>query len=177
MTLLSHLPDPEPVDRQEVVRVSQESAGIEREVVVQVSQASDVNGAPALGGRAMEHREETVRDVAGNRRLRVYQGIQGIWFLTAFLEGAIGLRVVLKLIGANPDNGFASVVYGFTGLFVGPFAGLIGTPASGGMVLEISSMIAMVVYALGAWAVVRAVRLAFAQGGTRTSSTYDRSRF
>jgi len=44
------------------------------------------------------------------------------------------------------------LIYGFTNLFLFPFVGLTGTPAAGGMVLEISSVIAMLVYALAGWA-------------------------
>jgi hypothetical protein len=44
----------------------------------------------------------------------------------------------LKLIGANPVSPFAVALYGFTGLFLYPFSGLIATPALGGMLLEIS---------------------------------------
>ena len=52
-------------------------------------------------------------------------------------------------------------IYGFTELFLKPFAGLTGTPSAGNMVLEISSFIAMVVYALIAWAVERIVWVIF----------------
>ena len=61
------------------------------------------------------------------------------------LEALLALRIGLKLIGANADNPFAALIYGFTNLFLFPFVGLIGTPTAGGMALEISSVIAMVV--------------------------------
>ncbi len=67
----------------------------------------------------------------------------------------------MKLIGANPASPFAAVLYGFTDLFLFPFAGLTGTPAVGGMVLEVSTLIAMVVYALIAWAVERIIWVIF----------------
>jgi hypothetical protein len=53
------------------------------------------------------------------------------------------------------------LIYGFTNLFLSPFAGLTPTPASGGMVLEISSFIAMLVYALVAFAIERLVWVIF----------------
>jgi len=68
------------------------------------------------------------------------------------LEALLALRIGLKLIGANADNPFAAPLYGFTDIFVFPFAGLIGTPTADGMALEISSVIAMLVYALAGWA-------------------------
>ena len=175
MTSLSKLPNPEPADRQEVVRVSHEANGIERQESVQVSEQLDLGSGRVAGGAAVEHREQTVRDVAGERRLKLAKTTQVIWLLVGFVEGAVALRLFLKIIAANPDNAFAQLVYGFTGLFVGPFVGLTGTPTSGGSVLEISSVIAMVVYALLAWVAVRVARLILEQANTRTSATYDRS--
>jgi hypothetical protein len=48
-----------------------------------------------------------------------------------------------------------------TGLFLVPFASLVNAPAAGGMVLEISSIIAMIVYLLIAWALERIVYVLF----------------
>jgi hypothetical protein len=84
-----------------------------------------------------------------------------IWLLVVMLEGLIALRIGLKLIGANADNPFAALIYGITNLFLFPFVGLIGTPTAGGMVLEISSVIAMVVYGLAGWAFERLVWVIF----------------
>lgn len=42
-----------------------------------------------------------------------------------------------------------------------PFASLTGTPAAGGMVLEISSIIAMIIYLLIGWALERIVYVLF----------------
>jgi hypothetical protein len=71
------------------------------------------------------------------------------------------MRIMLKLIGANPDSLFAVFIYGVSNFFLFPFAGLVGTPASGGMVLELTSIIAMLVYALLFWAVERMVWVIF----------------
>jgi len=84
-----------------------------------------------------------------------------VWLLLSIFEALLALRFVLKLIGANPASPFAVALYGFTGLFLYPFAGLIGTPAMGDMVLEISTLIAMAVYALIAWAVERIIFVIF----------------
>ena len=73
----------------------------------------------------------------------------------------IALRVVFKLIAVNAANPFATLLYKVTDLFVAPFASLTGAPAAGGMVLEISSIIAMIVYFLIAWALERIVYVLF----------------
>lgn len=95
------------------------------------------------------------------QRIFTFKATQLIWLLLGILEAMIALRIMLKMIGANPDTGVVALIYGFTDLFLFPFAGLIASPAAGNMVLEISSMVAMLIYALVAWAVERIVWLIF----------------
>jgi hypothetical protein len=95
------------------------------------------------------------------QRIFSFKATQLIWLALGLLEGLIAMRVLLKLIGANADSLFASFIYGFSYLFLFPFEGLVGTPAAGGVVLEISSIIAMMVYALLFWAVERIVWVVF----------------
>ncbi|MBE2199544.1 MAG: YggT family protein [Anaerolinea sp.] len=68
---------------------------------------------------------------------------------------------MLKLIAANPESPFAAFIYNVSAIFLYPFAGLVGTPAAGGVVLELSSIIAMLVYALLAWGIERIVWVIF----------------
>ncbi len=105
----------------------------------------------------------SVKEPTSNREQRIFtfKATYAIWLALAMLESLIALRIGLKLIGANPDSGFAILVYGFSNIFLFPFTGLTATPASGGMVLEISSFIAMVVYALVGWAFERVVWVIF----------------
>lgn len=144
----------------------------------------------AVGSDPVDRREDVVvhqtpgeergeiytEDVAATRRQTLYQVTALIGFFFAVLEGLIGLRVLLKLIAANPANAFASSVYNFTGLFLWPFSGLTPNPAAAGMVLEVSSIIAMIVYALVAWAILRLVWLLFDRPSSRVVSTYERDR-
>ncbi|MCL4562090.1 MAG: YggT family protein [Chloroflexi bacterium] len=86
---------------------------------------------------------------------------QIIWLLLGILEAVIALRVIFKLIAVNAANPFAALLYSVSNFFVAPFASLVGTPIAGGMVLEISSIIAMIVYLLIAWALARIVYVLF----------------
>lgn len=99
------------------------------------------------------------------RRILSFKASQLIWLLLGILEALIALRIGLKLIGANPESPIVALIYGFTYLFLFPFAGLVNSPAAGNMVLEISSMFAMLIYALIAWAVERVVWLIFYRPG------------
>jgi len=101
---------------------------------------------------------------------------QLVWLCAGLVEVLIGLRVLLKLIDANPNNAFAGFSYNIASLFLAPFFGLTGSPAAGGSVLEVPSIIAMLLYAFVAWGVVRIIRLLFDRPMTRSSSIYDRSR-
>ena len=137
-----------PVARREDVRVSQQPGAEQRQVVTQ-----DVN--------AGQH--QTLQWVTTL-----------IGFLFTVVEGLIGLRVVLKLIDANSQNAFASFVYKLTALFVAPFAGLVGNPAVGGNVLEITSLVALIVYVLIAAVLIRLVWLLFYHPSARSVTTYER---
>lgn len=99
------------------------------------------------------------------QRIFTFKATQLIWLLLGVLEAFIALRIGLKLIGANPDSLIVAFIYGVTYLFLFPFAGLIGSPTAGNMVLELSSVFAMLFYALIAWAVERTVWLIFYRPG------------
>ena len=113
----------------------------------------------------------TQQDPGSEQRAFTFKATQLIWLGLGLLEGLLALRIFLKLIGANAENPFAALLYSFTALFLVPFAGLTGTPAAGGMVLEISSVIAMIVYALAAWVLERIVWVVFYRPQTAAVST------
>jgi hypothetical protein len=95
------------------------------------------------------------------QRIFTFKATQLIWLLFGILEGLIAIRIGLMLIGANPNSPIVALIYGVTGLFLIPFTGLIASPTVGNMVLELSSLFAMLIYALIAWAVERIVWLVF----------------
>jgi hypothetical protein len=95
------------------------------------------------------------------QRIFTFKATQLVWLLFGILEALIALRIGLRLIGANPDSPIVAMIYGFTNLFLLPFTGLIGSPTSGSIILELSSMFAMLIYGLIAWAMERIVWLIF----------------
>jgi hypothetical protein len=119
----------------------------------------------------------TQQEPERERRIFTFKATQLIWLLFGILEALIALRIGLMLIGANPNSPIVAVIYGFTYLFLFPFTGLIGSPTAGSMVLELSSMFAMLIYALIAWAAERIVWLIFyrprgsAVGTTQTTTS------
>ena len=103
----------------------------------------------------------THHDPSEKGRNTTFKAKQVIWLLLGFLESVLALRFLFKLIGVNPANPFASILYGFTNLFVAPFANLTGTPAAEGMVFEFTTLIAMLVYALVFYGIERLVYVIF----------------
>lgn len=101
------------------------------------------------------------REPERDQRIFPSKASQWIWLLFGILEVLIALRIGMKLIGVNPNNPIVALIYSVTTLFLVPFVGLIGSPAVGGMVLEISSLFAISVYALSAVALERLVWLIF----------------
>lgn len=95
------------------------------------------------------------------QRIFTFKATQLIWLLLGILEALIALRIGLKLIGANPESPIVALIYGFTYLFLFLFEGLVASPTAGSMVLELSSMFAMLIYGLLGWAAERLVWLAF----------------
>jgi len=124
----------------------------------------------------IEHRKKVIEDVGASRRQSVNKVVQIVWLLFGILEVAIGLRVFLKLIAANPGNLFAQLVYSFTDLFLWPFAGLTISPSTAGFTLEISSVIAMIVYAVIAWVLASLIWIIFARSGSRSVVVTERRR-
>jgi hypothetical protein len=107
------------------------------------------------------HEQRVVYDAGTAPRVFAYRLSSIIWLVFGLLIGLIALRVFLKLIAANPASPFAGMLYAFTDIFLWPFSGLTVSPAMGGMVFEIPSVIAMLVYALLAWVTVRIIRFLF----------------
>lgn len=114
------------------------------------------------------------REPEREQRILTFKATQLIWLLFGILEALIALRIGLMLIGANPGSPIVALIYGFTSLFLFPFAGLVGSPTVGNMVLEVSSLFAMLIYGLIAWAVERTVWLIFyrPRGGPVVDTTH-----
>jgi uncharacterized protein YggT (Ycf19 family) len=84
------------------------------------------------------------------------------YLVFGIIEGLLLIRLVLKLLGANPHAGFSTFIYGLTDVFMAPFRNLLPTVgSSSGAVLETSVLIAVIVYSLVAWALARLIVILF----------------
>ncbi len=84
-----------------------------------------------------------------------------VWYIAGLLLVVLGLRFVLTLLGANATNGFADFVYSTSHPFVAPFFSLFNYDnyTYGTSHFEVYTLVAMIVYSLIAWGIVRLVTL------------------
>jgi uncharacterized protein YggT (Ycf19 family) len=92
--------------------------------------------------------------------------MEGIYLLFGIIDALLLIRLVLKLMGANPHAGFASFTYGVTDFFLAPFHGLLPTVVNGQSVLELSVIFAILIYSLLALALVRLVAITMSRSVT-----------
>jgi hypothetical protein len=88
--------------------------------------------------------------------------VELVYVLMIILESILGLRFVFKLLGANPENILTSFLYQMTMVFTIPFEGLFRTPIQNNIAvsryeLEFTTLVAMAVYALIAFIVVKII--------------------
>ncbi len=85
------------------------------------------------------------------------------YFLLGALEILLAFRFVFKLLGASPTSGFVDFSYNLSGIFVYPFEQIFRSGVGEGIetkaVFEASTIIAMVVYAVIAWGVVKLIKI------------------
>lgn len=91
----------------------------------------------------------------------VYGVVRLVPIALAIVEGLLFVRIVLLLLAANPAAGFSSWIYALTTPLVAPFYGVFpGASPGQGHVLDMTAILAMIVYAVVArvvGAVIRAV--------------------
>lgn len=79
-----------------------------------------------------------------------------IWYIAGIIITLLLLRIALLLLAANQGNGFVDFVYALSGVFAAPFYGIFSyQPSYGQSTFEISSVVAIAVYALIAWALAK----------------------
>jgi uncharacterized membrane protein len=144
---MTQQPDMDPIDRREQVVVDRSPSGAVR-------------------------RQRVIRDEGAERQNNIARVNQLIWLLFGIIIGLIAIRIVLRLIVANSGATFAQFIYSITDVFLAPFFGLTATPTTTtGVAFEISSVIAIVVYALVAWVITLLIRALFTKSKVRKVET------
>jgi uncharacterized protein YggT (Ycf19 family) len=107
--------------------------------------------APVTPGQRMRRAGKTVR------------------FIFMVVEIVLTLRFFLKLVGANPSSPFGIFLFGITDPLAAPFESLLANPAIGSGEVEFTTLLALIVYPVFGWVVIRSIQLMFyrEQGGQR----------
>lgn len=86
-----------------------------------------------------------------------------VYYIFGALEILFLFRLLFKILGANPVSGFVSFIYSISGVFLAPFNGIFRTAENQGIettsVLEPATIIAMIVYAIIAYAIVKMIEI------------------
>ncbi len=91
------------------------------------------------------------------------------------IEVLIALRFVLLLLGANAATGFVSFIYGLSSIFMAPFNAVLKTTATSGSMLEWSALVALAIYALLGWGIVKLIYAISPRRGVQTVERVEES--
>ncbi len=97
-----------------------------------------------------------------------------IWLALSAVETVIGLRFLLTLVEANRNNLFASWIYAASDWLLLPFQGLLKNPVINGIELDILALVALLVYSLATYLVVRLVWLVFNRPASRKTIVVEK---
>lgn len=120
--------------------------------------------------RELQHDEEVFQLHQEENRLRTAREsatliwiINSILWLAGTLQILLGMRFLLRLFGANPQNEFAQLINNLSAPFIAPFSTLFISPASdgGAHIFDINIVIAILAYALLSYLVVSLVKFMF----------------
>ncbi|MGV8983281.1 YggT family protein [Clostridium sp.] len=86
-----------------------------------------------------------------------------VYYIMGIIEVILAFRLVFKFLGANPGNTFVSLIYTISKKIIAPFSGIFRSAVNKGIetksVWEPTTIIAMIVYALIAYGVVRLIEI------------------
>lgn len=77
------------------------------------------------------------------------------WIALIVIEFLLGFRFVLKFTGSDPNSGLTGLVYNITQPLASPFLKALGVYKDEGIVLEWTTLIAMVIYWIISWIIIK----------------------
>ena len=102
------------------------------------------------------------------------RSVELTYLVFGVINGLLLIRMVLKLLGANPLAGFTSFVYGVTDVFLAPFHNLLPPVGNDQSQFEMSVVVAILVYMLIGWVIARVVTIMFSRNVTVARSSRSR---
>jgi len=129
------------IDDDVNARIRRESARVEPK------ESAELAGvAHKLKQKSVREAAETERELGrGRNAARISQVVDYLFYI---IYGLIGLQFVLRLMGARPGNGFVQFVSGVSWPLLAPFERIVGTPSVGAFQIQLSYLLALLVYIL-----------------------------
>lgn len=129
------------------------------ERVQEIEETTVQDGVPVQNTRRV-----TTTDGGDNRATATTSGTSTaeriIYYVMGVLLTLLAFRFILSLLGANRGNGFADFIYSLSYPFVAPFFGLFGYEVEYGVArFEIETLVAMLVYAVVAYGIVKLIHI------------------
>lgn len=113
---------------------------------MQEQQTTEVRREPAVVDNNGTVEREVVQRRAHASGSTVAQRV--VYYIGGVIIAFLALRMILLLLAANQGSAFVDFVYSVSSFFVAPFQGIFGTPVYGNSVFDISTLVAIIVYAL-----------------------------
>jgi hypothetical protein len=120
--------------------------------------------------KTTEVRDTNVREGDTNIRRQTVQSTEKVsnrvimqrvvYYVAGIIVALLAFRIVLLLLAANQGSAFVDFIYALSGFFAGPFYGIFSyQPTYGQSTFEISSVVAIIVYALAAVGIAKLLSL------------------
>ncbi len=144
-------------DAREAARLEAMKTEVGRDVRAQIGEQAAVASTAdrvRVSEVAADMRRSAIDETAhGERKIgqarTAARGSQFLDYAFYALYTLLGIRLVLALIAANPQNGFVQLISTVTNPFYAPFRGIVGSPSTeGGNTLVFPIVVALVVYAI-----------------------------
>ncbi len=103
--------------------------------------------------------ENSTPQQAYTTKKAIFRTYQVIWYILGVIEVLLAFRVLLGLLGANRASGFGGLIYTLSAPFAVPFRGVVAASNFGTSIMEWSTLIAMLVYLIIAFGLVKLFKL------------------
>jgi len=121
----------------------------------EIERDAEIGREPVVAARPVESSTEVSTINPGRRAMDLVYLVFGV------IDGLLFVRLVLKLLGANTLVPFTQWVYNATDFFLAPFKNLLPAIGTDRSVLEMSVIVAILVYALIGWVLARLMAIIF----------------
>lgn len=104
----------------------------------------------------------------------IYRGTQVVWYILGLIEVLLAFRFGLRLLAANPEAGFSRFIYTISYPFAAPFLKVFNASKVDGGVFEWTTLLAMFVFFLIAWGIVKLFFMSKTVSTTEAAAKLDK---